>query len=241
MSKRKLRSVFISDVHLGTKYCQAEKLLNFLKTVECEYLFLVGDIVDVWSMETGKLKWPQAQSEVVRRILKMSKDTSVIYIAGNHDAKIRPYLPLQIGNIGIFNEFIHIGADGTRYLVTHGDLFDSVLTKHKWVGRLGAKAYNVLMFISHRLNKLRRMMGFRYWSLSKYLKHKAKVVTNVLHNFRTMLVKHAQENQCDAVIAGHIHTPEISGAYLNCGDWVESCSALVEDEEGYFELVLFDD
>lgn len=241
MNKKKYRSVFISDVHLGTKYCQGEKLLSFLKSIECENLYLVGDIFDIWSMEQGKLKWPQAHSEVVRRILKMSKTTKVTYIVGNHDEKLRSYIPIKLGKIHILNEIIHVGADGTRYLVTHGDLFDSVLTKHKWVGHLGAKAYNVLMFVSHYLSKLRSAFGFRHWSLSKYLKHRAKVVTNVLHNFRTMLVKHAQENQCDAVIAGHIHTPEISGAYLNCGDWVESCSALVEDEEGYFELVLFDD
>jgi UDP-2,3-diacylglucosamine pyrophosphatase LpxH len=232
------RSIFISDTHLGNKNCQAEKLLSLLKSVECDKLYLVGDIIDVWSMQASKLHWTQPQSEIIRRVLKMSRNTEIYYVVGNHDAIVRPFLPIDMGNIKIVNEAVHTTARGRKLLVTHGDIFDPFVVRYEWISKLGAKVYDLLIKANSSINWVRRIFGLKYWSLSKYIKYKSKRITNVIDNFENLLIDYAKQHGYDGVVAGHIHTPDVNNVkgYYNCGDWVETCSWLSEDEYGNITL-----
>jgi UDP-2,3-diacylglucosamine pyrophosphatase LpxH len=240
----KYKTIFISDVHLGTKDCKAELLNNFLKNNSCDTLYLVGDIIDGWKIQQNKWRWKQTHTNVVRRILGYAKrGTRVIYIAGNHDEFLRPMLPynINLGNVEIYNQFEHIGVDGKHYLVTHGDLFDGITRLAPWIAFLGDKAYDVILSINTHYNHFRRRCGWGYWSLSKFLKARVKRAVDFIFRFEKNLSSYCKRKGYDGVICGHIHHAEIKEIegviYMNDGDWVESCSALVEHENGQWEIV----
>lgn len=240
----KYRSIFISDVHLGSRGSQAEALCDFLKNNTCEKLYLVGDIIDGWRLKK-KWYWPQAHTNVIRRILTASKrDTDVVYIVGNHDEFLRAFLHFRVsfGHIAIRNRATHQGADGKRYLVVHGDMFDGMMrADRKWIMHLGDHAYNFLLWINTNLNSVRRRFGLPYWSLSAALKKRTKRALNYIHNFEDHVADYCRRKNFDGAICGHIHVAEmrdIDGiAYMNDGDWVESCTALVEHHDGRWELI----
>ena len=240
----KYRSIFISDVHLGTKDCKASLLSNFLKKNSCQKLYLVGDIIDGWKVQQNKLKWKQEHTNVIRRILGYSKrGTEVIYVAGNHDEFLRPFIPygFSLGNLQICNHCEHHGVDGKKYLVVHGDMFDGITRMHKWISFLGDKAYDVVLTINTKFNWIRHKLGFGYWSLSRFLKHKVKKAVDFIFKFENNISSYCKRKGYDGVICGHIHHPEIKEIngvmYMNDGDWVESCSALVEHLDGRWEIV----
>jgi UDP-2,3-diacylglucosamine pyrophosphatase LpxH len=244
----KYKTIFISDVHLGTKDCKAELLNNFLKNNSCDTLYLVGDIIDGWKIQQNKWRWKQTHTNVVRRILGYAKrGTRVIYIAGNHDEFLRQMLPynINLGNVEIYNQFEHIGVDGKHYLVTHGDLFDGITRLAPWIAFLGDKAYDVILTINTHYNYFRRRCGWGYWSLSKFLKARVKRAVDFIFRFEKNLSAYCKRKGYDGVICGHIHHAEIKEIdgtiYMNDGDWVESCSALVEHENGKWEIVTWNE
>ncbi len=240
----KYRSIFISDIHLGSKGCQAEALCEFLKANTCEKLYLVGDIIDGWQLRK-KWFWPQAHTNVVRRILTASKrNTEVIYIIGNHDEFLRTFLQFHVsfGHIAIKNQHTHTGADGKTYLVVHGDMFDGLMrANRKWLMFLGDSIYNSLLWANIKLNSIRRRIGLPYWSLSKALKTRTKRTLTYIDNFEEHVADYCLRKGYDGVICGHIHVAEmrdIKGIrYMNDGDWVESCTALAEHHDGRWEIV----
>ena len=238
---RKYRTIFISDVHLGTKGCQAELLLDFLRHVECETLYLVGDIVDGWKLRSG-WHWPQAHNDVVQKILRLArKGVNVIYVPGNHDDRVREFVGVHFGGVVVVRDAIHETADGRRFLVLHGDEFDGVVQHARWLAFVGDYAYRALIAANTLFNRLRRRMGFGYWSLSAFLKTKVKNALQFVENFESAVADEARRRGVDGVICGHIHKAEmrdIDGiAYINDGDWVESCSALVEHHDGTLEIL----
>ncbi len=235
------RTVFISDIHLGTRGCQADLLLDFIKALECEQLYLVGDIVDGWKLRSG-WKWPQAHSDVVQKLLRLArKGVSVTYIPGNHDDRIRDFCGVHFGGVVVARDAIHEAADGRRYLVTHGDEFDGIVTHAKWLAFLGDYAYRALLSLNTRWNALRRRCGLGYWSLSAYLKLKVKNAVKFIDDFENAVAEEARRRGVDGVICGHIHHAEmrdIGGVlYINDGDWVESCTAAVEHHDGRMEII----
>ncbi len=244
MTAKTYRSIFISDVHLGTRDCQADKLNNFLKHNTCDTLYLVGDIIDAWKIQQNNWRWKQSHTNVVRRVLGHAKrGTRVIFIAGNHDEFLRPMIPygFSFGLIEIVNQTEHIGADGKHYLVTHGDLFDGITRLAPWLAFLGDKAYDFVLSLNNKFNWIRRRMGFGYFSLSKFLKHKVKRAVDFMFKFEENLAAYCKKRGFDGVICGHIHhaeIKEINGVmYMNDGDWVESCTALVEHWNGRWEII----
>ncbi|MBM4207199.1 MAG: UDP-2,3-diacylglucosamine diphosphatase [Gammaproteobacteria bacterium] len=236
------RSIWISDTHLGTKGCQAEALRDFITHVDCDTLYLVGDIIDLWKFKSG-LYWPLLHSDVVQRIINKAKQgTRVIYILGNHDEIFRKHAGIHFNGIEIQLEAIHTAADGKRYLVMHGDGFDSIVCNNRSLAYIGGEAYEYLLVINTWFNRIRKKLGYGYWSLSAFLKHKVKNVVNHISNFQHILALEAKRKHVDGIICGHIHHAEISDLefgirYLNCGDWVESCTALVEDSAGKISLI----
>ncbi|MAD42995.1 MAG: UDP-2,3-diacylglucosamine hydrolase [Arcobacter sp.] len=243
----KYKSIFISDIHLGTKFSKAKELLNFLKHNESENLILVGDIIDGWAIKR-KFVWPQTHSDVIQKVLKKArKGTKVTFITGNHDEFIRPFVPLTLGDsLNITNELDYIGITGKKYYISHGDFFDSITITKKWLAILGDYGYDLLLHLNSALNFLRRKVGIqKYWSLSKYVKDNVKTSISFINDFETVLSKHAKNKGYDGIICGHIHKAEIrdinSIEYLNCGDWVESCTAIVETYEGEFKIINWQD
>jgi UDP-2,3-diacylglucosamine pyrophosphatase LpxH len=235
------RTVWISDLHLGTPGCQAEALLEFLKRVECQTLFLVGDIVDGWQLRRNWY-WPQAHNDVVQKLLrKARKGTRVIFIPGNHDEFARRYLGHDFGGIEVAAEWIHLTADGKRLWITHGDLFDGVIQCAKWLAYVGDYLYEFTLRLNARFNSLRARMGLPYWSLSRYLKQKVKRAVSYVGDFEAALAREAKKRGADGVVCGHIHHAElreIDGVvYANDGDWVESLTALAEHEDGRLEII----
>jgi UDP-2,3-diacylglucosamine pyrophosphatase LpxH len=238
------RSIFISDVHLGTKDCKAGHLNNFLKHNTCETLYLVGDIIDAWKITQNKWRWKQSHTNVVRRILGHSKrDTRIVYVLGNHDEFLRPYLQynLNFGMVEIHNQIEHIGIDGKRYLVVHGDLFDGITRLAPWLSFLGDKAYDTILSLNSKFNWILHRMGIGYFSLSRFLKRKVKKAVDFMFQFEKNLAAHCKKKGYDGVICGHIHHAEIKEidgvTYMNDGDWVESMTALVEHHDGSWEIV----
>ena len=235
------KTVFISDIHLGTKMSQADKLLGFMKTFECEKIYLVGDIVDCWAMSKKNI-WNQFHNDVVQKLLrKARKGTEIIYIPGNHDDVMRNYCDNEFGHVIITNEAIHLGVDGKLYLVTHVDQFDIVMKNAEWLAHLGSWAYDVSISISVMLNKIRNLLGLSHWSLSSYLKYKVKESVNFIGDYEETLTKYVKNKGLNGIICGHIHHANIRDIddvrYMNCGDWVESCTALVEHHNGTFEII----
>jgi UDP-2,3-diacylglucosamine pyrophosphatase LpxH len=238
------RSIFVSDVHLGTKDSQAEKLNNFLKHNTCDTLYLVGDIIDAWRIQQNKWRWKQSHTNVVRRVLGHAKrGTRVVYVAGNHDEFLRPMIPygFSFGLVEIHNQIEHIGVDGKHYLVVHGDFFDGITRLAPWLGFLGDKLYDFILSLNGKFNWVRHRMGFGYWSLSKYLKTRVKKAVDFIFHFERNLAAYCKKRGYDGVICGHVHNPEIKlidGVwYFNDGDFVESVSALVETHEGDWILI----
>jgi UDP-2,3-diacylglucosamine pyrophosphatase LpxH len=237
----RFRSLWISDVHLGTPGCRAHALLDFLRRTECETLFLVGDIVDGWQLRRNWF-WPQAHNDVVQKLLrKVRKGTRVIFIPGNHDEFARRYLGHHFGGIEVVEDWIHRTADGRLLWVTHGDLFDGVVQCAKWLAHLGDRLYEFTLRLNRHLNSLRARMGLPYWSLSGYLKQKVKRAVAYVGEFETAVAREARRRGVDGVVCGHIHRAElreIDGiVYANDGDWVESLTALAEHADGRLEIV----
>jgi len=244
MPEKTYRSIFISDVHLGTRDCKAEALNNFLKHNTCETLYLVGDIIDAWKIQQNKWRWKQSHTNVVRRIMGHAKrGTRVVYVAGNHDEFLRPLIPLGIGfgQIEVTNHAEHIGLDGRHYLVTHGDLFDGITRLAPWLAFLGDKLYDFVLDLNSKFNAVRHQLRLGYWSLSKYLKYRVKKASDFLFQFERNLAAYCKKRGYDGVICGHIHHAEIKiidgVVYMNDGDWVESMTALVEHHSGAWAIV----
>jgi len=235
------RTVFISDVHLGFHGCSADFLNDFLDRVECDTLYLVGDIVDFWYLRKRR-NWPKSHGEVLYKILdKARKGTRVVFVPGNHDEAVRPFNGMMFGCIEIQDRVVHETADGERFLVLHGDQFDSVVRCSRWLAKLGAWFYDLLLRLNTLLNHCRRVTGRGYWSLAAFLKHKVKNAVSYISSFEEAVVRAAAEEGVDGVVCGHIHRAEINRMngilYMNCGDWVESCTALVERSDGTMELL----
>ena len=235
------RTIWISDIHLGTRGCKAEFLLNFLKYNDSEKLYLVGDIIDGWRLKKSWF-WPQSHNDVVQKILrKARKGTEVIYVTGNHDETLRDFDGHFFGGVLVTNELIHETADGRQFLVFHGDAFDAVVKHARWLAILGDHAYRVSMWTNHWVNVFRRAMGYSYWSLSAYLKHKVKNAVEYISRFEDAVAQECASRGLDGVICGHIHFAEMREMhgvlYCNDGDWVESCTALVEHMDGRLEII----
>lgn len=238
---QKYRTIFVSDVHLGTRGCQADFLIDFMRHHESEQLYLVGDIIDCWSL-TRTWFWAQSHNDVVQKILrKARKGTEVIFVPGNHDEPLRNYAGLHVGDVKIAKEVVHEAANGKRYLVIHGDEFDGVVRYAKWLAVLGDRAYQMLMRFNNGLNWVRHKMGKPYWSLSAHIKHKVKEAVQFMGDYEHAVSEEARKRGLDGVICGHIHHAEIKDlggiTYMNDGDWVESCTALVENFDGSFEII----
>jgi UDP-2,3-diacylglucosamine pyrophosphatase LpxH len=237
----RVRALFLSDIHLGTRGCQADKLLDFMRYYEADTIYLVGDIVDGWQLKAGWY-WPQAHNDVVQKLLrKARKGTRLLYIPGNHDEFLRDYYGTHFGGIEVLEDAIHVGADGRRYLVIHGDLFDVVIRHARWLALLGDHAYDAAIWLNTHFNAVRRALGLTYWSLSQWAKLKVKNAVSFIGEYEQTLAAEAHRRGVDGVICGHIHHAmirTIAGLrYVNCGDWVESCSAVIEHFDGTFEVV----
>ncbi len=237
----RVRSVWISDIHLGFKGCQANALLDFLHSVETDYLFLVGDIVDFWSIKKSPY-WPQEHTNVIRSILGKAKhETKVIYVPGNHDEQMRECVGHKFGNLEIHRDYIHTTVDGKKLLIMHGDEFDVIVKNSRWLANFGSWAYETLLSLNHVVNRFRKYFNCSYWSLAAYLKHKVKNAVSYIGSFEDALAHFAREKEVDGVVCGHIHHAEIRDIdgilYCNDGDWVESCTAMFEHADGHLELV----
>ena len=237
----RFRAIFLSDIHLGTASCQAEKLLDFLRHTDSTHLYLVGDIIDGWQLKR-RWYWHQTHNDVIQKVLrKARKGTKVTYIAGNHDEAMRHFLGLAFGGIDIRDEAVHVTADGRRLLVIHGDLFDAVVQNAKWLAYLGDAAYILTLKLNQYFNHVRAKLGFRYWSLAQFLKHRVKNAVSYITKFEDALAHEAKRRGFDGVICGHIHKAEIRDiggiTYCNDGDWVESLTALVETEAGELRII----
>ena len=240
---RQFRTLFLSDVHLGTRGCQAERLVEFLRHHDAETIYLVGDIVDGWQLRSS-WHWPQAHNDVLQKLLrKVRKGTRIVYIPGNHDEFLREYCGMHFGGVEITESAIHVAADGSRYLVIHGDLFDIVIKHARWLALLGDKAYDAAIAANTLFNKVRRLFGLTYWSLSKWAKLKVKNAVKFIGEFERTLAAEAHRHGVDGIICGHIHhaaIQETSGIrYVNCGDWVESCPAVAEHADGKLEIIVW--
>jgi UDP-2,3-diacylglucosamine pyrophosphatase LpxH len=239
--KLHFRTIWISDIHLGTTGCQAELLLEFLKHTESKNLFLVGDIIDGWQL-ARRWYWHRHHNDVVQKILrKARKGTRVVYVAGNHDEFARHFLGLAFGDIDIVDEAVHTTAAGKRLLVLHGDQFDAVVQCAKWLAHVGDMLYGISLDVNRVLNRIRKGFGLPYWSLSQYLKHRVKNAVSYINAFEEAVAREAKRRNLDGVVCGHIHRPEIRDidgiTYCNDGDWVESLSALVETADGELKLL----
>lgn len=237
----RVRTLFLSDLHLGTKGCQAEALLEFLRCYDAETIYLVGDIVDGWRLKSGWY-WPQSHNDVVQKLLrKVRKGTSLVYVPGNHDEFLRDYIGVNLGGIELAEHALHETADGKRYLVIHGDQFDLVVRHARWLALLGDGAYTAALFINTYLNIVRRKLGLTYWSLSAWAKLRVKNAVNFISKFEELLATEARRQEVDGVICGHIHHAVMHEhygvSYVNTGDWVESCTVVVEHWDGKLELL----
>ncbi|WP_232540064.1 UDP-2,3-diacylglucosamine diphosphatase [Azohydromonas aeria] len=234
----KVRTVWISDLHLGTPGCRADALLDFLRSVECETLYLVGDVIDGWQLRRAWY-WPQSHNDVVQKLLR--KGTRVVFVPGNHDEFARRYIEHEFGGIEVVEDAIHVTADGRRLWITHGDLFDGVIQCAKWLAYVGDNLYEFTLRLNRHFNRLRARLGLPYWSLSKYLKLKVKRAVSYVSDFEHAVAQEARKRGVDGVVCGHIHHAEIRDIdgllYCNDGDWVESMTALVEHFDGVLSIV----
>ena len=239
--KLRYRTVFLSDIHLGTRGCHAHHVARLLKRVRCDKLYLVGDIVDMWRLKK-KWYWNDDHNDVIRRVLKLAKKgTEVVFIPGNHDEAARQFFHMDFAGVKVKPYDVHVAADGRRLFVTHGDQYDLVVKHSRLLSMLGSAAYEWLIRLNVVYNRGRSLLGLKYWSLSKFLKLKVKQACTFISRYEDTLVHEAKRREMDGVVCGHIHQAEdrvIDGiAYYNCGDWVESCTLLVEHEDGRMELL----
>lgn len=239
------RTIWVSDIHLGTRFCKSNYLLDFFRHHECDRLYLVGDIIDGWRLK-NKWYWVGQYNDVIQKTLRQArKGTEVIYIPGNHDEALRQFVDMQFGEIKVKLDDVHETADGRKLLVVHGDQFDSVSSYAKWLAVLGDHAYGFALMINHVFNLIRTKFGYSYWSLSHYLKHKVKNAVSFISKYETMMSDEVKRRGLDGVVCGHIHKAEmryINGIlYCNDGDWVESCTALVEEMDGTLRIIYWAD
>jgi UDP-2,3-diacylglucosamine pyrophosphatase LpxH len=239
--RRRYRTIWISDIHLGTRGCNARLLIDFLDHVDSDTLYLVGDIIDGWRLKK-RFYWPELHNAIVRRFMKRAKrGTRVVYIPGNHDEMFRQFSGMNFGGVEIRKKAIHTTADGRRLLVLHGDEFDAVMLAHRWLAFAGDAAYTMLMRLNVAVNAVRRRFNLPYWSLSKHAKHKVKNAVEFISRFEETVAHEAQRLKVDGVVCGHIHTAEQRQfgdvVYYNDGDWVEGCTALVEHHDGHMEIL----
>ena len=238
----RVRAVFVSDVHLGTRACQAERLLEFLREYESDYLYLLGDIIDFWSMNRS-IQWSASHNTVVQKVLRRARHgVKVIFIPGNHDEALREYAGVAFGDIRVEREWVHVTASGERYWLIHGDEYDQVTRHHRWVAILGDVAYNALVRLNHVLSRMRRLLRVPgYWSLAGYAKQKVKRALSFIFDFEDAVAHATVQKGLDGVICGHIHWPADrmvgSVRYLNCGDWVDSCCGVIEHMDGRLEII----
>jgi UDP-2,3-diacylglucosamine pyrophosphatase LpxH len=238
---RRVKALFLSDVHLGMKPIRIQQLLDFLKAHDAETIYLVGDIIDGWRLQKSWY-WPSSYNVLVQKLLRKARaGAKIIYLPGNHDEFLRDYLGTYFGDIEIADQVIHHTADGKRYLVIHGDQFDVVVRHAKWLAHLGDWAYRTALRVNISINFVRRKLGFDYWSLSAWAKHKVKNAVSFIGRYESALSLEAKQSGVDGVICGHIHHADMHHDfgihYVNTGDWVESCTAVVENFDGSFELI----
>lgn len=240
VSNLRYRSVFLSDIHLGTRWCRAKSLVSFLGSLECDRLYLIGDIFDSWGKKRGYRR-TDLQNILIRKVLELSKSIPVMYITGNHDAFMSEYHGRSFGGIEIRENAVHSSPEGKRYLVLHGHEFDAAVIRKTWLAFAGAKAYDLALYFNAGLSSLRSCFGFGSSSFSSHLKHRVKSIVKFLGNYDERVARKVKDFGLDGVICGHIHAPSIRSfrgiEYFNCGDWIESCSALVEHLDGAMEIV----
>lgn len=241
------RSIWISDTHIGTKHCQADSLIQFLNCTDSEYLYLVGDIVDIWAMKKN-IFWPRQHSEILQLIqAKADNGTKVIFTPGNHDSALHVFSGKCIGNIQVESTAIHKTSDGRSLLVLHGDQVDPLMQTHVgyWLNLFGDVGYDFILYFNHHLGRLQRLLGMKYWSLASFIKNNLKNALKHITTYENLLVGLAKENNVDGVICGHIHYPRMNENnainYYNTGDWVENCAALTETESGAINLIYWAD
>jgi UDP-2,3-diacylglucosamine pyrophosphatase LpxH len=233
------RTIWISDIHLGMPACKANELLDFLRNVEADTIYLVGDIVDGWRRG---LYWPQEHNDIIQKLLRKGrKGSKLVYLPGNHDDMMRRFVGQTFGGIRVVDDCVHEAADGRRYLVIHGDQFDFIMQYAVWLAKLGQTAYDLLLALNANLARIRRLLGLPYWSISSYMKQRTKKALDRIGGFERRLVGEARRRGLDGVICGHTHQAEtklVDGIlYINDGDWVESCTALVEHSDGRLEIL----
>jgi UDP-2,3-diacylglucosamine pyrophosphatase LpxH len=236
-----LRALFISDIHLGTRTAQAERLLDLLRCCEADVIYLVGDIIDFWRVRRGP-HWPQTHNDVLQKLMrKVRKGTRLVLVPGNHDEALRDYAGMQFGGVEVHRDTLHTTGRGRRYVVMHGDEFDVVVRTAKWLALLGDHGYEFALWLNHPLNWVRRHLGLGYWSLSAYLKYRVKKAVAFIGAFEEAVAMEARRRGADGIICGHIHHASdrnVHGThYLNCGDWVESCTAVVETRDGELRVI----
>ena len=243
--RRTYRTIWISDVHLGTKGCNHELLIDFLDHTDSDTMYLVGDIIDGWRLKK-KVYWPPEHSDIVWRILKRAKrGTRIIYIPGNHDEMVRPFSGMNFGGVEIMRAAFHDTADGRRLMVLHGDEFDTIMLAHRWLAFVGDALYHVMMKLNNWVAAARKRLGLPYWSISKAAKNKVKNAVEFISKYEEVVARAAAERGVDGVVCGHIHTAEFRDfewdgrtvEYWNDGDWVEGCNALVEHFDGRMEIL----
>ena len=240
-----VRALFISDVHLGTRTARADQLLGLLRCCEADVIYLVGDIIDFWRVRRGP-HWPQSHNDVLQKLMrKVRKGTRVVLIPGNHDEGLRDYAGMQFGGVELHRDYLHVTARGHRYVVMHGDEFDVVVRTAKWLALLGDRGYEFALWLNHPLNWVRRHLGLGYWSLSAYLKYRVKTAVAFIGAFEAAVAAEARRRGADGIVCGHIHHAAdrtFDGVhYLNCGDWVESCTAVVELQDGQLRVIRWTD
>ena len=238
---KQFRTLFISDVHLGSRGAKADFLIDFLRHHEAETIYLVGDIVDGWRLRRS-WHWPQTHNDVVQKLLRQArKGASITYIAGNHDEFLRMFQGVHFGGIVVADRAVHVAADGKRFLIIHGDQFDTVVMNVRWLAYLGDRAYEFAMLANRLIARVRRLFGLPYWSFSSWAKLTVKQAVNFIGAFQDVLTEEARRSEVDGVICGHIHHAAIETfgdiSYINTGDWVESCTAVVEHFDGRMEIV----
>ncbi|WP_454598035.1 UDP-2,3-diacylglucosamine diphosphatase [Qipengyuania sp. SM2507] len=243
--RRKFRTIWISDVHLGTKGCNAAMLIDFLDHTDSETMYLVGDIIDGWRLKK-KFYWPPEHNDIVWRVLKRARrGTRIVYIPGNHDEMVRPFCGMNFGGVEIKRADVHTTADKRQLLVLHGDEFDTIMLAHRWLASVGDALYHVMMGLNGWVNAVRNGLGLPYWSLSKAAKHKVKNAVEFISKYEEVVARAASERGVDGVVCGHIHTAEMRDfdgiSYYNDGDWVEGCNALVEHFDGTMEILHWPD
>jgi UDP-2,3-diacylglucosamine pyrophosphatase LpxH len=247
--RRRYRTIWISDIHLGTKGCNAKLLIDFLDHTDSETMYLVGDIIDGWRLKK-KFYWPAEHNDIVWRVLKRAKrGTRIVYIPGNHDEMVRPFCGMDFGGVEIRRAAFHDTADGRRLMVLHGDEFDTVMLAHRWLAFVGDALYHLMMKLNNWVARVRTMLDLPYWSISKAAKHKVKNAVEFISKYEEVVARAAAERGVDGVVCGHIHTAEFRTfthdgrevEYWNDGDWVEGCNALVEHFDGRMEILHWPD